>query len=492
MSNWFTADKDGLRQLHERLVERRGFGIVGAELYANVMDTSATDCLFTIEKFPRQPVIRVRVEDNGEGFHDLSHAWTIFAPSKKKLDPEKAGRFNLGEKVVLSFALEGEIHTTTGTVKFDSSGRTVNGRKKRSQGTVFEALLRGNQERYEQLLDYMRRVIVRPGLNLTVNGEVVPHRTPIHVFETPLKTEIGEDLRPTVRITKVEVYEPLEGDIPSLFELGIPVVETDDRWHYNVLQKVPLNADRDNVTPAYLRSVRVAVLNEMHNRIQPEDTTTSWVYDATSSPDCSDEAIGTFKLQKYGEKSVAFDPGNPEANNVAAANGFTVIPSRGLTTGQRENLKRAGQLISSSQQFPDAGRRAYMGGPNAKPADIIPESEWTRGMKNIHAYTLFLGRRLLGKPIYVIFVKVGEKWDACYGQGQISSEFHYNVQSLGKKWFDGPVRPEIDELIIHEFGHEYATNHLSEDYYKSLCRLGAKLKALALAHPEDFGPFTGD
>ncbi len=32
MSRWFEADKVGLRQIAERLVERRGFGILGAEL----------------------------------------------------------------------------------------------------------------------------------------------------------------------------------------------------------------------------------------------------------------------------------------------------------------------------------------------------------------------------------------------------------------------------------------------------------------------------
>ena len=49
--------------------------------------------------------------------------------------------------------------------------------------------------------------------------------------------------------------------------MGIPVVETGDRYHVDVQQKVPLNMDRDNVTPAYLRAIRVAVLNATHGRI---------------------------------------------------------------------------------------------------------------------------------------------------------------------------------------------------------------------------------
>ena len=64
MSDWFIANKDGLRQIAERLVERRGFGIIGGELYQNVMDTDATECIMTIEKLPNRPVAELTVTDN--------------------------------------------------------------------------------------------------------------------------------------------------------------------------------------------------------------------------------------------------------------------------------------------------------------------------------------------------------------------------------------------------------------------------------------------
>jgi len=175
MSDWFVAHKDGLRQVHERLVDRRGFGMIGGELYQNVADTDASFCKIDIEKVTGKPRIIIKVEDDGHGFHDLTHAWTLFAPSEKKGDPTKAGRFNVGEKVVLSFAYHAEISTTTGTVIFnDGSDHRPNGRfefprRKRDRGTIFIAELACNQERYEQLMDYMRTIIVRPGLVLYVN-----------------------------------------------------------------------------------------------------------------------------------------------------------------------------------------------------------------------------------------------------------------------------------------------------------------------------------
>jgi hypothetical protein len=66
-------------------------------------------------------------------------------------------------------------------------------------------------------------------------------------------------MRPRQRKTQVAIFEALPGPTPSLYEMGLPVVEMGNRWHVNVGQKLPLNRDRDNVKPAYLQAVRVAM-----------------------------------------------------------------------------------------------------------------------------------------------------------------------------------------------------------------------------------------
>src|SRR5437899_12208262 len=71
------------------------------------------------------------------------------------------------------------------------------------------------------------------------------------------------DMRNTERKTRVNLYERLPGEVAMIYEMGIPIVELgDDKWHVNVMQKVPLSRDRDNVNPAYLRKIRVGVLND--------------------------------------------------------------------------------------------------------------------------------------------------------------------------------------------------------------------------------------
>jgi hypothetical protein len=190
MSRWFEADKDGLRQIAERLVERRGFGILGAELYQNVMDTRATVCTITLEKAKARGLYELTCEDNDPtGFPDLSHAYTVFAPSLKKHDAEKAGRFNLGEKIVLAFCREARIETTRGTVVFNGKGREDQPRRRRDVGTKFWAVIECTPDRHDELVAHLGRVLVKPGLTLAVNGVQVSEQRPIAVFEETLLTE---------------------------------------------------------------------------------------------------------------------------------------------------------------------------------------------------------------------------------------------------------------------------------------------------------------
>lgn len=56
-------------------------------------------------------------------------------------------------------------------------------------------------------------------------------------------------------------------------------------------------------------------------------------------------------------------------------------------------------------------------------------------------------------------------------------------------WFEHGANEEVDRLLIHEFGHQYSGDHLSEEYHEALCRLGAGLKRLALKKPESVKQF---
>ena len=97
----------------------------------------------------------------------------------------------------------------------------------------------------------------------------------------------------------------------------------------------------------------------------------------------------------------------------------------------------------------------------------------------------FLAQELLGVEISVIVANTTDGFLACYGERELG----FNLLRLGHAWFANGPTEAVDELLIHEFGHEMSHDHLSEEYHDALCSLGAKLKHLALTKPEAFKPF---
>ena len=69
--------------------------------------------------------------------------------------------------------------------------------------------------------------------------------------------------------------------------------------------------------------------------------------------------------------------------------------------------------------------------------------------------------------IKVLMVNTANNFRACYGRRRLD----LNLQHLGYRWFEQGVTEEVDELLIHEFGHQYSGDHLSEEYHDALCRL---------------------
>ena len=173
------------------------------------------------------------------------------------------------------------------------------------------------REEYPQVCDYLRSLLLPENIVVTFNGDRLLPRKPIRTFEASLETPVADDqgvMRLRVRKTQVSIFETLPGEVPSLYEMGLPVVETGDKWHVNVAQKVPLNRDRDNVRPAYLQAVRVAVLNAAYDLLTTdEEATAAWVKLAGADPRCSDDAIKHLVRLRFGEKVAAPDPSDIEA-----------------------------------------------------------------------------------------------------------------------------------------------------------------------------------
>jgi len=481
MNEWFSIDRAGLGKQAEQQSKGRLIG----ELVQNALDEAGvTQIAVTLVPVPGRPLADLTVEDDSpEGFRELSHAYTLFAPSYKRANPEQRGQFNVGEKMVLAVCEQASIATTKGTVVFDPhEGRIEKPRQKRDRGSVFQGRIKLTREEYPEVADYLRSLLLPDGIVVTFNGDRLLPRKPIRTFEASLETLVADEqgvMRPRVRKTQVSIFDPLPVETPSLYEMGLPVVELSggDRWHVNVQQKVPLNRDRDNVRPAYLQAVRVAVLNAAHDLLtSDEEATAGWVKLAGADPRCSDEAIRHLIRMRFGEKVAAPDPSDTEAMRRFQSQGGTIVA--GLSKGEWSNVRRSGAVLPAGQICPTA--KPYSADPNADLVNVIPEAKWTDGMRNIADYARFLADELMGVKLVVSVVHTTNNFAAAYGGGRLD----FNLLRLGHKWFEQGPSEEVDRLLIHEFGHEYSGDHLSEEYHEALCLLGARMKRLALEKPD--------
>jgi hypothetical protein len=470
----FEVDLKGLA----KLVEKRGWAWVIHELVQNGWDEDGvTEVRATLVPIAGRPEAILVVEDDApEGFRDLAHSYTLFAESYKKGDPEKRGRFNLGEKLVLALAIDAEIMTTKGTITFRGDERMESHRKSK-KGSTITARFRMTHAECEEVARGACLLIPPAGITTTFNGELLEPRHPLAELEWTLPTEIADAdgvLRPSERKTIVRLYEPRRHEKATLYEKGIPVVETGDRWHLDVQQKIPLTMDRDNVRPSYLRAVRTFTLNAMHESLNDFEFNDPWVAQAVQDKRVEVAAVASYVDAKYGKERVTADPMNPESVSRAQAAGFTVIQGGSESGATWEKIREGGLALPAGQAFPMTVESTEK---------VLPESEWTPGIRNIVAYAKALASRLIDCDIGVTVVNDSALSAlACFGQRHLT----FNVGRLGWSWFERGVTDDVNRLLIHEFGHDSSINHLSDDYYQALCNLGARMVRLALDEPEFF------
>ena len=114
-------------------------------------------------------------------------------------------------------------------------------------------------------------------------------------------------------------------------------------------------------------------------------------------------------------------------------------------------------------------------------------------MKIIHDYSKALSWKLLGENLQVRFVNcrhfVGKRWAACFGN-HFGCCLDFNIWVLGKEYFNKGITQSLNSLLIHEFAHNFCSNHADHDFHDACCKLGAKMVALSLENPKFFKDFN--
>jgi hypothetical protein len=387
-ASWLEVDMAGFAQA----LSQKGIARVLLEPIANALDTSATEVTVGFDEVERAKWRLLVTDNDASGFQRLSDAWTLHAPSTHRGDPTKRGRFGQGDKELLAICSQGgevRLTTTTGSVVFDAKGRRLLPDRCES-GTVLRADLRCTKKEAAGFADLASRPIVPDGveLRITVNGQCleVRRRDPVFSFTGQLPTVIFDgagQLRQSRRVARISCYRPAAAENPHLYELGVPVVRLDMPWHVDVAQKVPLNRDRDNVTPGYLRQLRVLVLDAGHNFLDAGQAKGAWVADAVA--DATPEALGSVIKKIFGDKVVIADVGNPEATKRALEQNFSVIYGRQFKPDVFRKIKEYGIAQPAGKVIKTGVPSSPLGEPP------IPEEAWTLQMRQLADYASKLG-----------------------------------------------------------------------------------------------------
>lgn len=461
-NDWFTIDRAGLA----KILRRKGIEFAVFELIQNAWDEAGvTRVDVTLESTGRNEAALIVTDNAPEGFKDLRHAFTLFAESAKKGNAEQRGRFNLGEKLVLALCKYAEINSSTGRVVFgDDTGRRVYSEPQRSVGTECAFQIRMSKAEIERVSEEVKALLPPINIHTTFNGETLGRGGfTVATFEESLPTELADDegmLRAATRRTEVRVHNPLEGQPARIYEMGIPVVEHDCAFDVDIQQKVPLTIDRENVTPKFLRALHTALYNHTHALLTPEQTTNEWAQTAIESKQAEPAAVQDYMTKRFGEKRVSYDPSDPEANSRAVAEGYTVVHGSMLSREAWSNVREFSAITPAGQIFPTHSKNKLP----FEPAEMTP------AMHAVRKYARQFAQETLGISISVEFGKQATREAACYGH----RELQFNVRNLGPTWFDlKENRERIDDLIIHELGHELESNHLSDGYYRALTKIGA-------------------
>ena len=350
----FSVSASGMRSLN---IGRKPWDLV-KELIQNAWDEApfATECRVIVKPHPEGNTTTVTVQDDGPGFSNIADAYTIMGNTSKRLHPTKRGRFNIGEKDVISVATEAEVETVGYTVVFPRSGSreiTPNSRKK---GTQIQVLMPWNERQSKELVAMLQRFRAPLNCRLFVNDLEVLPRPAKKIRSAELQTEVQDDpngpMRTIRRRTEIHLVEPADSDGERwVYEMGIPVQVIGCPWHIDVMQKIPLDQKRNVISDTFLNRIYAETLNASHRDLKKEEFASDWVKRAIENSQIDSEAIKSTAIGRYGLKAV-FSTIDRNADMRATEAGYELISPSSLSTRERELFRKYAGIQDSSEKFP--------------------------------------------------------------------------------------------------------------------------------------------
>ncbi len=446
--SWFDIDRAGLRRM------TNGLSTLVWEMLQNAVDTDADEINLVIEPLVvRGTTVRSRtvltiVDNDPRGYADLRHAFTLFAPSTKADDSSKRGFMNVGEKLVLAWAVEGTVETMTGSVKFNEDGTRTTGRRRTEVGSYHRFVLDVPATERDKMVAAARRVLVPVGKTVRVNGEVLQSSPVLDETKASLRLLALKDgvMQTSEKVTRLTLHEPDAEHGAWLYVLGMPVQKIDIRWSVNVEGRLKQDVKRDQVPEAQLQRIRVAVTDLMVDTLTVADANT---WSRAALKDAAPVTVRRLVDLRHGEGALTYDSHDREANARAQSNDRTVIYGGSYSGDEWAAIKR---VRDEDPSFAAPAGQLFPTLPSTVPAQPIPRSEWTVDAVRIAEYAEKAFRHLFDKSLSVSIV-ANRDVTCCAQMGGTSLTFAVHKLPGGWKWFEAGNEADQVALLLHEFGH---------------------------------------
>jgi hypothetical protein len=437
----------------------------------------------------------VYCSDTGCGIDDMENLRTVFWTSKQD-SHLKRGRMGRGFKEMLCLCQHCEVTSKHFTAVFHKTpgGKrlfAVDPTDKDVVGTNICMLMPWNPEETIPAVEaYFETFLPPGGVTLIVNGKTIGHKKPKHQIATSLTTEAfvkGKWVKPTTK-TSVELIPTKHGSVGMIYEMGIPVcpVEWESPYHANILQRVPMNPNRDAVMSGFPAKIHRACLPSILGEMSSEEARSAWVGEAAART--SDEAIQKEVLTRAFGKNLArsvpnFGKFNHDADAEEVA-GAKILDTKQLSGSFRE-LARTHIPTSSeiAKAAKDEKRQLAVSPAEAqKRHTALMRKHGKKRVTSVCAFHQWLANLVLAELF------PGETPRRCTvhvadfngtAEGTWSEDFQILTLALDlPRIWATPMHRENFALLIHETAHELAAHHGNSFARAMETTAGAAIKTL--------------